>query len=331
MGDGNGSVEKVNNIAEINQAFSWVKGSHEFKFGANWMSTRFAFFTPPKPVGSFTFSGAYTGYGLADFLYGRPISTQFDVTRFFDLKRYRPSLYVQDNWRVTRRLTLNLGLRDDLVTPWKERHNRLAVFDPSNGGNLVPLGSPGFPGDTVTDGHYANLAPRVGLAYTLGPKTVIRAGFGVFYAYETYNSNPQAKNAPFNGSVITSNSTGEAGYAAALPISAGLPAARPNLFPAAGTAFQVFRRKYPNPSANQWNVNVQRQLSSHDTLSVAYVGQNGVHILINPNINFAIPGWGWRPGPQWSPGTRPGRGGQSQALSQPCGWEPELHVREFVV
>jgi hypothetical protein len=307
LGDNNGSVAKVNNLIEIDQALSWVKDNHELKFGFNWLSTRFAFFTPPKPNGSFSFTGAYTGYGLADFLYGHPISSQIDVTKFFDLKRYRPSFYIQDNWRVTRKLSVNLGVRDDLVTPWKERHNRLAVFDPSNGGNLVPLGTPGFPADTVTDGRYANLAPRVGFAYSLDAKTVIRSGFGIFYAYETYNSNPQSKNAPFNGSLITTNSTGEAGYAAALPISAGFPAARPDLFSAAGTAFQVFRRAYPNPSANEWNINVQRQFSSHDNLSVAYVGQNGVHILINPNINYPVPGptpvASRRPYPNLSDGT----------------------------
>jgi hypothetical protein len=307
LGDNNGSVAKVNNLVEIDQALSWVKSNHELKFGFNFLSTRFAFFTPPKPNGSFNFSGAYTGYGLADFLYGKPISSQIDVTKFFDLKRYRPSFYIQDNWRLTRKLSVNLGLRDDLVTPWTERHNRLAVFDPSNGGNLVPLGTPGYPANTVTDGRYTNFAPRIGFAYSLDAKTVIRGGFGIFYAYETYNSNPQAKNAPFNGSLITSNSTGAAGYDAALPISAGFPAARPDLFSPAGTAFQVFRREYPNPSANEWNINVQRQFSGHDTLSVAYVGQNGVHILINPNINFAAPGptpvASRRPYPNLSDGT----------------------------
>ena len=307
FGDGNGSLSKMNHLYEIDQALSWVKGRHEFKFGFNWMTTTFGFLTPPKPVGAFTFSGAYTGVGMADLLYGRPVSSQFDITKFFTMTRYRPVAYIQDNWRITNKLTLNIGLRNDMVTPWKERHNRFGVFDPRNGGNLVALGSPGFPGETVTDGHYRNLAPRVGFAYSLNPQTVIRAGFGVFYAYQTYNSNPQAKNAPFNGSVVTSNATGEAGFAGASPISAGFPAARPDLFPAAGTAFQVFRREYPNPSANEWNLNIQRQISAHDTLSVAYVGQNGVHILINPNINFAVPGPGAvasrRPYPNLSDGT----------------------------
>ena len=292
LGDGNGNVTKVNNLWQIDQAFSWVKGSHELTTGFNWMSTRFAFLTPPHPNGTYTFNGSYTGYGLADFLYGRPISSQLDVTQYFDLIRFRPSFYVQDNWRITQKLTLNLGLRDEMVTPWTERHNRLAVFDPSNGGSLAPVATLSHPGNSVTDGHYANIAPRVGLAYSIDPKTVVRAGFGIFYAYETYNSNPQAKNAPFNGSIIATNSTGAAGYAAALPVSAGFPAARPDLFPSAGTAFQVFQRSYPNPSANEWNFNIQRQITSQDTLSVAYVGQNGVHILINPNMNQAVPGPG---------------------------------------
>ncbi len=307
LGDGNGSVSKANNIWEADQAFTWVKGSHELKFGFNFMITNFAFFTPAHPNGTYSFNGSYTGYGLADFLYGVPATSEIDVTQYFDMQRYKAPFYVQDNWRITPKLTLNLGLRDDLVTPWKERHNRLAVFDPTNGGNLVPLGTPGFPANTVTNGRYTNFGPRVGFAYSRDSKTVIRAGFGIFYAYETYNSNPMAKNAPFNGSLLVSNSSGAAGYAAAVPISTGFPANLPVLFPAAGTTFQVYQRSFPNPSSNQWNFNVQRQLSSHDTLSVAYIGQSGEHLLINPNINQAVPGPGAvasrRPYPNLSDGT----------------------------
>jgi hypothetical protein len=307
LGDGNGSLSKANNIWESAQAFTWVKGGHELKFGLSIMHSDFAFLTPPHPNGTYSFNGQYTGYGLSDFLYGVPATSQIDVTQYFDMRRWRIPFYIQDNWRLTSRLTLNLGLRDDVVTPWKERYNRLAVFDPSNGGNLVPLGTPGFPKDTVTDGHMLNLAPRAGFAYSLGSKTAIRAGFGIFYAYETYNSNPMAKNAPFNGSLAVSNSSGVVGYAAALPVSAGFPANLPVLFPAAGTAFQVFQRSYPNPSANEWNFNVQRQVSAHDTLSVGYVGQNGTHILVNPNINQAVPGPGAvatrRPYPNLADGT----------------------------
>jgi hypothetical protein len=190
LGDGNGNIKKVNNLWQVDQAFSWVKSSHELTFGFNWMSTRFAFLSPAHPNGTYTFNGSYTGYGLADFLYGRPISSQLDFAQYFDLIRFRPSFYVQDNWRVNQKLTVNLGLRDEMVTPWTERHNRLAVFDPSNGGNLIPVATPAHPGNTVTDGRFTNFGPRVGFAYSVDPKTVIRAGFGIFYAYETLQFQP---------------------------------------------------------------------------------------------------------------------------------------------
>jgi len=80
LGDGSGSLEKINNNWEFDQAFTWVKGSHEIKLGFDFMSRRFAFFSPSWPVGTFSFNGAYTGYGLADFLYGHPISKSSTVS-----------------------------------------------------------------------------------------------------------------------------------------------------------------------------------------------------------------------------------------------------------
>jgi hypothetical protein len=292
LGDGNGNLTKVENLWEFDQAFTYLKGRHEIKGGANYISTEFAFFSPAHPNGTMNFSGAYTGYGLADFLYGKPVSSQLDVAPFFILHRWRPSLYIQDTFRVTPSLTLNFGLRDDLFTPWTERHDRLAGFDPSGAGALVPVGSGIFPGRSVTDGRYTNFGPRFGFAYNINSKTVVRGGFGIFYASETYNSNPMAKNAPFNGSLNATNSTDAAGWAAAKPISAGFSPDRPALFPTAGAAFQTFTRRNPNPTQNEFSLNVERQISSHDVLSVAYVGQTAIHILVNPNINQAVPGAG---------------------------------------
>ena len=146
---------------------------------------------------------------------------------------------------------------------------------------------------------------------------MIRAGFGIFYAYQTYNSNPQAKNAPFNGSLVVSNATGEAGYAAALPISAGFPAARPDLFPPpARLSMSSSGRIRTRPPTSGISTCSDR-FRAHDTLSVAYVAQNGVHILINPNINQAD--------------ARSGSGRKPPRLSQPGGWNVELHLRQFLV
>ena len=256
------------------------------------MSRRFAFHSPGAPSGQFTFGGNYTGLGFADFLLGRPISSRFDATKFFSLKRYYFSWFVQDNWRVSSKLTLNMGLRNDSITAWKERHNRLSGFVPTGGGTLVPVGTAPFEGDTVLQGRPWQMGPRFGLAYTLSPKTVIRAGGGIFYSFKSVTSgNSLAKNAPFSGTFITANDANN--YAAAKPISAGFPAERPQLWPIAGTAFYYWPQDSKTSTMYEWNFNIQRELPRNMVLSVAYVGGKGTYVdLVGLNINQAVPGAG---------------------------------------
>ncbi|MEO7145326.1 MAG: carboxypeptidase regulatory-like domain-containing protein, partial [Bryobacteraceae bacterium] len=314
LGDGSGTLAKVNNDYEYGQALSWVHGGHEFKFGGDIMSRRFSFFSPTWPVGTMNFSGVYTGYGLADFLFGRPISSQIDITKYFSLHRFVTGLYAQDTWRVTPKLTLNYGLRDDMVTPWVERHNQLAGFVASNGGNLVPVGTAPYSGNSVTQGRYTNFGPRAGAAYNITPKTVIRAGFGIFYSFamQTSNDSP-AKNAPFSGSLQVANNAAD--FAGALPISAGFPASRPNLFPVPGTGWIYYPYDFKTTGANEWNINVQRQLGANNVLTVAYVGEKGTHLFVTDNINEAVPGPGAvaprRPYPNLADGTAVGPWGNS--------------------
>jgi outer membrane receptor protein involved in Fe transport len=314
LGDGSGSLAKVNNNYEYSQALSWVKGAHELKFGGSIMSRRFSFFSPSYPVGQMAFSGAYSGYGLSDFLFGHPISSDIDITRFFSLHRYMANFYVQDTWRLTPKLTLNVGLRDDVVTPWTERHDLLAGFVPTGGGTLVPVGTAPYTGNSVTEGRTTNVGPRAGLAYNVTPTTVIRAGFGIFYSYamQTSNDSP-AKNPPFSGSLQVSNSASD--FVDASPISAGYPAARPALFPIAGLAWIYYPYDFKTQSADEWNFNVQRQLGANNVLTVAYVGAKGTHILVTDNINEALPGPGAvasrRPYPNLGDGTSVGPWGDS--------------------
>jgi hypothetical protein len=293
LGDSYGNLVKIDNNWEVDQALSWIKGNHEIKFGFDWQSHRQTNYDPLWPVGMYSFSGVYTGYGLADFLYGRPISSQLDTTVNYSTQRFEPSVYVQDTWKASPKLTVTLGLRDDFVTPWLERANRLATFLPINGGTLVTVNSPQWQHSGVTDGRYTNFGPRAGVAYSLDSKTVIRAGAGIYYAFENIASGQNvATNAPFNGYYVTTNSSGTAGYAAATPISQGFPSARPILNPTANTNVVYYPYVYKNSTANEWNLNIQRQLTSHDVLSIAYVGQTASHILVGPNINQPPPGPG---------------------------------------
>jgi hypothetical protein len=292
LGDGSGSLQKVNNNWELDQALSWVRNRHELKFGFDYMSRRFAFFSPGAPSGQYTFSGVYSGFGLADFLLGKPISSRLDVSKFFNLQRFYFSWYVQDNWRVNSKLSINMGLRNDSITAWKERHNRMAGFVPENGGMLVPVGTAPFTGDSVLDGRPLQLGPRLGLAYPVTPKTVIRAGGGIFYSFKTVTSgNSLAKNAPFSGTLVTTNDANN--FASALPISAGFPAARPDLWPYQGTGFYYWPQDSKTSTMYEWNVNIQRELASNMVLSIAYVGGKGTYVdVVGLNINQAVPGPG---------------------------------------
>jgi hypothetical protein len=295
LGDGFGNLSKIDNNWEVDQAFTWIHGSHEFKAGFDYLHRRQDNYDPLYPAGNFTFNGSYTGYGFADFLLGHPVSSELDSAEFLQLRRLIPSFYVQDTYRVTPKLVLEYGIRNDLVTPWTIKHNKLAGFDPAGNGGagaLVPVGTAPFPGDSVVDGRYTNWGPRLGFAYSLNGKTVIRGGTGIYYANENQSGNPFQANAPFHGSYITANSSGTAGFAAAQPISAGFPSERPTLFPTAGTTVNYYPRSYKNMTSNEYSLNIQRQLTNNDVLSVAYVGQTSTHVMIVPNVNQPTPGAG---------------------------------------
>ena len=291
LGDGSGSLWKFNNNWEFDQAFSWVKGRHSLKFGVDILTRRFAFWSPSFPVGQFTFSGIYSGYGLADFEYGHPISSEMSASQFFSMKRYQPALYAQDDIRLTSRLTLNVGLRDDILTAWHERHNRLEGFVPTGGGTFVLVGNAPFQNGAVTQSNWRDLGPRFGFAYNVASKTVIRGGYGIYYSFQSNTSNDnQAKNPPYNGNVIVTNSTSD--YAGAAPISAGFSPDRPSLYAITNQQYIYWPYNYTDPQVQEWNLNVQRQLPSNIVLSVAYVGTKGSHIDVFDNCNAALPGPG---------------------------------------
>src|SRR3982074_3094298 len=106
---------------------------------------------------------------------------------------------------------------------------------------------------------------------------------------QTSNLSP-AKNPPFSGSLQTGNNASD--FVSALPISAGFPAARPALFPVAGSAWVYFPRDFKTNGNSEWNINIQRELVGNTALPRAYVGRKGSHILVTENINEALPGPG---------------------------------------
>ena len=167
---------------------------------------------------------------------------------------------MQDTWRITPKLTLNYGLRDDIVTPWIERHNQLAGFVPTGGGTLVPVGTAPYSGNTVTEARYTNFGPRAGFAYNLTPKTVIRGGFRnlLFVPDADVESLAGEERAfqrrPFRRPTIPPISP------ARRPSRMASRPAGPICFPVAGTAWVYYPCDFKTTRANEWNFNMQREM-----------------------------------------------------------------------
>ncbi len=141
----------------------------------------------------------------------------------------------------------------------------------------------------MTRNNWLDLGPRLGFAYNVASKTVIRGGFGKYFSYQSNSSGDnQTKNPPYNGNTQWSYSAND--FAGSTPISAGFPAARPSQYPIANQAYVYWPYNYSDPSVLEWNLNVQRQLWSNSVLSVAYVGGKGSHIDVFDNCNEAVPG-----------------------------------------
>jgi Carboxypeptidase regulatory-like domain/TonB dependent receptor len=310
-----------------NDSVSWTKGSHAFKFGTDIRRDRFDTMGNAFARGSFT-SGQYTGYGMADYLYGTLSAVLKSVTEnVAQMRATSQAYYAMDTWKVRSNLTLTLGLRYEFVPPWNYRNNTesnwditciaytvaegsspncptptlvrvgtgnfyqntpYAVFNPA-----IPTARNGSLGPNLVESDYTDFAPRVGVAYTLG-KWVVRAGFGMFYAQDI-------------GQAIydeTRNLAGRITPAANPPTLApnvtwsnpyGLVGNNPcNAAPPAvcistpGPLAEQYNRK--TPYMEQWNASVQRQLASSMVLEVDYVGSEGHQLPRYHYLNQPVPG-----------------------------------------
>ncbi|HTM39738.1 MAG TPA: hypothetical protein VL177_02460, partial [Terriglobales bacterium] len=228
------------------------------------------------------------GSDVASFLLGYPSSAFRDGQKgTFGMRWWEFSTYLMDDFRVSSRLTLNLGLRYDLFTPMVEQHNRLANFDFATGQFVAP-GMPGVSasGNVVTDKN--NFGPRLGFAWTPGSeKTVVRGGFGIFYDVQADQNDAELAYNPtgvFFSQNVTNNPS-NAVTSSTTRLSTGLPApVYPTLANPSGRASAALfnnRTSY----IEEWNLNVERSLSNTAVLQVAYVGTHGVKLSTLSNLN----------------------------------------------
>jgi hypothetical protein len=292
---------KVNNNWQYTNRFTKIAGAHTWKFGYELLRRQFNQFSPVAPMGTFSFNGQFTqnpasasgtGSGIADLVLGLQNSSRLDIEAVYGQRRWEHSWFVNDDIRLTRRLTLNLGLRYEIVTPFTEVADRQ--------GGLVPerrfvyrVNTPEFPGRTVNATDYTNLAPRVGIAYQVTPKTVIRTGYGIFYTFPGIASGRLAsKTPPTAGNFAINNNTFATNLATVTPISMGFPTARPSTFDPTNSNFKYSPYNDADAYVQQWNFNIQRELPGNFVLTTAYAGSRGIHLYIFPNINQPAPGPG---------------------------------------
>ena len=315
------------NIYQILDNITKIVGNHSLKFGLNFQSIRFAILQPAFSRGQYQFSGLYTsnlgksftGFGAADFLadqvHAASVSNESEVND----ARWYDAGYFQDDWRVSRTLTLNLGLRYDFTQTYKENAGRQATYHvtgplgvatgsavyqiPAESKNVAL--SPNFIAllakDNITlqysgnpyliDAQKANFAPRIGFAYSVDPKTVIHGGFGVFYgglvdiggADNLGNNYPFSFTDNFSAPNCSANNCPSTGITLENGFSSALAAGLQNFvrFP----TMQGSDALATTPYAMDYNVTVERSLSSNMVASLGYVGSGARHLETKVDFN----------------------------------------------
>ena len=276
-------------------AFTYLKGRHAWKFGADVRRRMHAFFQTQNGRGDMNFDPQFTsdlntgngGTALASFLMGYPISAYRDgQNQTFGMRWLEFSVYAMDDFRVSPKLTLNLGLRYDIFTPMVEQHDRLANFDFSTGQFVAPQMA-GVTRSGNVQGDHNNFAPRIGFAWTpWNEKTVVRAGFGIFYDQQANQNDAELPYNPtglfFSQNIYNPPST------PSMRISEGYPA--PVYATLADPAGRASAALFNNRTTyiEEWNLNLERALTQSMILQVAYVGTHGVKLAHLANLNQPI-------------------------------------------
>jgi hypothetical protein len=290
---------------QLSEEISMIRGKHQIAVGFNATNSRLNSYSNFIRNGSYSFTGQVTGNALADLLLGKPISFTQNNGQIGDERLTVPSLYVQDNYRMTSHLTINAGLRwDPYLAPsaavpqvsifdpgWYAQGLRSTVFPNAPVGTLF-VGDHGMPGNHYYNSRKAEFAPRLGVVFDPRGKgrETIRAGYGLFYgaiplwlqsgthapfAYPVSIPTPTGgMTDPYNGSTYGSNP---------FPLPNPLPS---NVtFPLFGTGLGNFKLN-PKPTyMEQWNFAIQKQFQGDWLVTATYLGNRTVHLEYPEPLN----------------------------------------------
>jgi hypothetical protein len=297
---------------------TFIRGKHTIKVGADIQRIQANLFQTDNPIGEFDFNqentslhgASGTGSGLAGFLLGYPdFAGRAALTDFPSNRDTQAFFFGQDDYRITHRLTLNLGLRWEYYAPVTDAWSNMANFNLTTGNIQLACVAISCSGGIEPDLH--DFAPRLGFAYAIGHsrRTVLRGGFGISYFYPGYggaNLGTLDDNFPF----VQGQGLAPANFFTVTPgdpvLTSGLPPLPPpqqrpgappgNLIPTGGATAGAFSSVFYMPSnlsmshVYQWSLDLQRELSSNLMLSVAYVGNRANNLFLNLPGNYPEPG-----------------------------------------
>lgn len=341
------TTDEHENVYQIIDNVTKIWGSHSLKAGVSFQNIRFSTLQPQQSRGSYSYNGEYTsnltstgstvsntGSGIADFLFDLQNSAGLSNAVTTGNQRDNNAVYFQDDWRVSRNLTLNLGVRWEYFQPYKEVGGSQASFNPiagslgfnkttgvgsGKGQYLIPAQSydramtiinsssysPNYGNVLALDGisivktgdphllqaQHTNFAPRIGIAYSLNPKTVIRTGYGIFYGgLESLGYWPNlSENYPFQftGSFPSGSCNAFSCPTNGITIGNGFSAILASGF-ASNTTNLTMRGADPKPKTpytQSYNLAIERGISNDIVATVSYVGNNAHHLQSNVDAN----------------------------------------------
>lgn len=298
-------------LEQVEDIVSWVKGAHQLKFGFRGVHLFYSPFTNTNTRGTINFNDNFTnnpatnsgGSGIATLLLGYSTSgSRGYLIQPYYLSSNEFAAFVEDDWKVNKRLTLNLGLRWDVLTAPSEKYNRVTNFDPSTD-TLLYAGVSGTSNTVGVQTPYHNFQPRIGFAYDVfgSGTTVIRGGFGIsYFPLMPSGSNFLGQNVPWTVSQNYSPAT----YPLNTQMASVPTIANPFGPPVTVQPTTAAQLDAANPLVASWafanqtpymesySLNIQHEFSGNFLLQIGYAGSRGIHLQEASNINEVEPGPG---------------------------------------
>ena len=303
-GGGNNNAAYDYHTLQLADDFDMVRGPHQMTFGFDFMHQRMSVFNTQYSNGQLTFNGTITGLPLADLLVGRVGQLQQGSDTLLRERAKMLSVYAQDAWRLSSRLTVNAGLRFEPYFPLTNDDEHVLIFDPARfaagqksrvytnapAGLMFP-GDDGYPGTAMSKGNTWRFGPRAGVVYDPRGegREVIRAAYGLMHDQPPMFHHIRVASVPPWGSLITLNNVSLSDPYATFPGGNPFPreVTKDATFPLFGT-YWTQQLEARTPYTQHWNISAQRQFGENWAATVSYFGNKSSHLWVGMEINPAV-------------------------------------------